>query len=79
MKRSIWLVSHRQINTGFFINDAFIMGKGIKSGFAMIRAHATFSEAAKAHFCCGKMDNGIVDTATTETSMGNDFICSLFA
>lgn len=27
----------------------------------------------------GKMDNGIVDTATTETSMGNDFICSLFA
>ena len=55
------------------------MGKGIKSGFAMIRAHATFAEAAKAHFCCGKMDNGIVDTATTETSMGNDFICSLFA
>ena len=59
-----WLITHRQIHPGLFINDGLVVGESIKAGLAMICAHTTFADASEAHFTCGKMDNHIIDAST---------------
>ena len=49
------------------------MGEGIKTVFAMIRAHAAFAESAESHFAGSQVDDGIIDTASTESTAGSDF------
>ena len=70
MNRTVWLVSHWQIQPCFFVYDALIVAECVKSVFTMISPHTAFSESAKSHFTGGKMDNGIVDASTAESTAG---------
>ena len=47
------------------------MRKAVEAAFAVISAHAAFSDAAEAHFARCEMDDGIVDTAAT---VGQTFV-----
>ena len=40
-----------------------MVGKGVKAGLPVIASHAAFADAAKAHFCCGKMNNRVIHAA----------------
>ena len=50
----IGLISHRQIQPGFLIDNTLMVGKGIKAGLPVIASHAAFTDTAKAQFCCAK-------------------------
>ena len=78
MKIGIWLIAHRQIKPGLFINDTFIMSKGLKAFFAMVGAHAAFTKTAKAHFAGCKVNNGIVDAATAKATGSSYLFGDLF-
>ena len=64
----VGLVTHGQIQPGFFIHDTLVMGKCIKTGFSVVASHTAFSHTAEAHFGSGKVNNGIIDAAA---SIGN--------
>ena len=66
----IGLIAHRQIHPCLFIDDGFVMGEGIKAGFAVIGAHAAFANAAEAHFARRKMDDHIIDAAAAIGKLG---------
>ena len=69
----IRLIPHGQIQPGFFVHNALVMGKGIKSGFAVISAHAAFAKTAEAHFAGGKMDDRVIDAGAAEAAPGGHF------
>ena len=50
------------------------MCKLIKSGLSVISAHAAFADTTERHGAGGKMDDGIVDTATAEVTAVKDFL-----
>lgn len=75
---SIRLVTHRQIQPGLFIYDALIMRKGIKSILSVIGAHSTFAKTSKAHFACGKVNDGIIDASASESAPGDYFTGKCF-
>ena len=54
------------------------MCKLIKSGLSVISAHAAFADTTERHGAGGKMDDGIVDTATAEVTAVKDFLLSSF-
>ena len=64
----IWLIPHRKIDPRLLIYDTLIVGECIKTDLPMVSAHATFTEAAEAHFCGGKVDDGVVDASSAETA-----------
>ena len=49
------------------------MGEGSETVDSVIRAHATFPEAAKAQIAGGQVDQDIVNTATAEAAPGSYF------
>ncbi len=59
----IRLVTHRQIQPGFLIDNALMVGKGIEAGLSVIASHAAFADTAKAHLRCGKMNNRVIHAA----------------
>ena len=61
----IGLITHRQIQPGFLIDNTLIVGKGVKAGLPVIASHAAFADAAKPHFCCGKMNNSVIHAAAS--------------
>ena len=63
---SIRLIPHRQVNPGFFVYNALIMGKGFEAFLAVIASHTAFTEAAEWHFAGGEVNDHIVDTATAK-------------
>ena len=59
----VGLIPHGQIHPGFLIQNRLGVAEGIKAGFAVVRTHTAFTNAAEAHIGSGKMDHTIVDTA----------------
>ena len=75
---SIGLVAHGKIQPGLFVHNTFIMGESIKSGLPVISAHAAFSEPAKSHLACGKVDDGVIDASAAEAAQGGYFLHRIF-
>lgn len=48
------------------------MGKGVKAGFSVVRAHAAFSESAEPHSAGGKMDDGVIDASASKAASGGN-------
>ncbi len=78
VKSPIWLIAHRQVNPCLFIYNALIMRKRIKSDLSVISAHSTFSKSPKSHFCCGKMNDRIIDTSAAKTTSCSDLFNCCF-
>lgn len=72
------LVAHGKIQPGFFIHNAFVVGKGEKAVFSMIGTHSARAEAAESHFAGGEMDDGVVNAASAETASGSHLLDRLF-
>ena len=70
---SVRLIPHRQVDPGFFVYDALVMGKGLEAFLAVIASHTAFTEAAEWHFAGGEVNDHIVDTATAEATLRGDF------
>ena len=66
---SIRLIPHRQVNPGFFIYDALVMGKGFEAFLAVVASHTAFTEAAEWHFAGGEVNDHIIDTATAKAAI----------
>ena len=66
---SIRLIPHRQVNPGFFIYDALVMGKGFEAFLAVVASHTAFTEAAEWHFASGEVNDHIIDTATAKRQL----------
>ena len=75
---SIRLIPHRQVNPGFFIYDALVMGKGFEAFLAVVASHTAFTEAAEWHFASGEVNDHIIDTATAEATLRGDFFADGF-
>ena len=69
----VGLIAHGKIEPGLFIHDALIVGKCIKAGLSMVRAHAALTESAETHFRCRKMDDRIVDASAAESAPCSNF------
>lgn len=54
------------------------MCKLIKSGLAVISAHAAFADTAKRHGTGSEMNDGVVNTTTAEVTAVKDFLLSSF-
>lgn len=54
------------------------MGECPESVDSVIGSHTAFTEAAKAHIAGGKVNQYIIDTATTETAPGSYFLGVFF-
>ena len=65
---SVRLIPHRQVDPGFFVYDALVMGKGLEAFLAVIASHTAFTEAAEWHFAGGEVNDHIIDTATAEAT-----------
>ena len=39
----IWLIPHRQIQPGFFVHNALVVGEGIKTVFPVVSAHTALA------------------------------------
>ena len=72
------LVTHGEVQPGFFIHDAFAVGKGGEAVFSVVGAHSARAEAAESHFAGGKMDDGVVDAASAKAATGSHLLCRLF-
>ncbi len=57
----VGLVTHGQIQPGFLVYNASLVGEGRKPGLPMIGAHAAFAYAPKAHFAGGQVDDHVID------------------
>ena len=44
---SVRLIPHRQVDPGFFVYNALVMGKGLEAFLAVIASHTAFTEAAE--------------------------------
>ena len=66
---TIFLVSYRQIHPCFLIDDTTVMAEGLEAGLTMISAHAALSHAAEGHGAGGKVDDGVIDTTTSEMAV----------
>ena len=66
------LVAHGQIQPGLFIHDGFEVGEGFEAFSAVVRAHAAFTNAAKAHGACCKVNDHVVDATTAIGQLGGD-------
>ena len=75
---SIRLIPHRQVNPGFFVYDALVMGKGFEAFLTVIASHTAFPKAAEWHFAGGEVNDHIVDTATAEATLRGDFFADGF-
>ena len=75
---SVRLIPHRQVDPGFFVYDALVMGKGLEAFLAVIASHTAFTEAAEWHFAGGEVNDHIVDTATAEATLRGDFFADGF-
>ena len=69
VKILIRLITHRKIQPCFFIDNTFVMSKGIKTGFSVIAAHAAFAESPEPHFAGSKMNDYIIDTSPAESGV----------
>ena len=66
---SVRLIPHRQVDPGFFVYDALVMGKGLEAFLAVIASHTAFTEAAEWHFAGGEVNDHIVDTPHLPSSI----------
>ena len=69
----ILLIPHRQINPCFLIYNTLVMGESPETIDSVVGSHTAFSEATEAHIAGGKVNQYIIDTATTETAPGSYF------
>ena len=69
----VWLVSHWQIQPCFFVYNALVMREGVKSFFAMVAAHTTFTESSKRHFTRGEMNDRVVDASAAKLTLCSNF------
>ena len=74
----IGLIPHREIDPCLFVHDALIVAECVKSGLAVVSAHAAFPKAAETHLRGGKVDDGVIDAAAAEAAARGHFPCSLF-
>ncbi len=72
------LVTHGEIQPSLLVYDAFAVGKGGKTVFAVVGAHAACAETTESHFAGGEMNNGVVDAASAKTASGSNFFYRLF-
>ena len=72
------LIPHRQVKPRFFVYDALLMGKCIKSVLTVVRAHAGGAYAAKSHIGGRKVDNHVVDTAAAKLHHGYKSLYGFF-
>ena len=75
---SVRLIPHRQVDPGFFVYDALVMGKGLEAFLTVIASHTAFPETAEWHFAGGEVNDHIVDTATAEATLRGDFFADGF-
>lgn len=68
----IGLITHGKIHPGFLVNDALVMGEGVKSGLSVVSSHAAFAKAAKAHFAGGQVDDSVIDAAAAKAAAGSN-------
>lgn len=54
------------------------MGEGEEAVFSVVRAHATLTDTAEAHFTGGKVDDNVVDAATAVGKLGGDTLDMVF-
>ena len=66
----VWLIPHRQIQPGFFVHNALVVGEGIKAVFPVVSSHTALAKASESHLAGGQVDDGIVDTAAAELAPG---------
>ncbi len=78
MDLPVGLIAHGQVQPGFFVYNALIMGEGVKAGLSVISSHTAFAKSSEAHFCGGQVDDGVVDTSSAESAAGGDFFCRCF-
>ena len=58
------------------LEDAAVMGEGVKALFAVVAAHAGLANTAEGHVRACKVNDGIVDAAATETAGAKKlFLC----
>ena len=69
---SVGLVPHGKIQPGFFVHNAFFMGKGIKACFSVIGSHTALAKASEAHLTGSQMNDGIIDAPTPKAAAGGD-------
>ena len=68
----VGLVPHGKIQPGFFVHNAFFMGKGIKACFSVIGSHTALAKASEAHLTGSQMNDGIIDAPTPKAAAGGD-------
>ena len=68
MQFLVGLIANWKIQPCFLIYNAFIMCEGIKASFSVISSHTAGSETSESHFTGSKMDNGVVDTSSSEAA-----------
>ena len=78
IKLFVRLVAHGKIQPCLFVYNALVMGEGRKALPSVVGAHTALAKAAKAHLACGKVDDGVVDTAAAETAGGGYLFLELF-
>lgn len=69
VKAAVGLIAHGKVKPGFFVYNALVVGKGLKSVFSVIRTHSALAEAAEAHFACGEVNNGIVNASAAKAAL----------
>lgn len=70
VESAIGLIAHGKIQPGFLVHNTFVVTKGIKTGLAVVRTHAAFSNTAKSHGRGSQMDDTVIDTSAAETAPG---------
>ena len=63
------LVPYRQVHPCLFIDNASIMTEGLKSGAAMVAAHAALTHTSEGHGTGSQVDDGVVDASAAKMAM----------
>jgi len=50
----------------------------MKTVFAMVGTHSAFTKAAKSHLTGCQVDDGVIDTSASESTVGSNFFRSFF-
>ena len=77
MEYGVWLIAYRQINERAFIDNAFIVTKGIKACKAVIASHPAFTYSTKRQAIACQMNDGIIDTATAKLTRCHNLSCHI--
>ena len=62
----------------FFVYNTLIVGEGMKTVFAMVGTHSAFTKAAKSHLTGCQVDDGVIDTSASESTVGSNLNGSFF-